>query len=37
MITDDARCKCGIKSRIAIARTAFNKKKAFFTSKLKLI
>jgi hypothetical protein len=36
MITDDARCKRGIKSRIAMAKPAFNKQKAFFTSKLGL-
>jgi hypothetical protein len=24
MITNDARCKCEIKSRIAMAKTAFN-------------
>jgi hypothetical protein len=36
MITSDARCTCEIKSRIAIAKTAVNKKKHFFTSKLEL-
>jgi hypothetical protein len=36
MITDDARCKRGIKSRIAMAKTVFNKQKAFFTIKLGL-
>jgi len=35
-ITDDARCKRGIKSRIAMAKAAFNKTKAFFISKLDL-
>jgi hypothetical protein len=32
MITNDARCKCEIKSRIAIAPASFNKKTALFTS-----
>jgi hypothetical protein len=37
MITNDARCTREIKSRIAMAKAAFNKKKAFFvTSKLDL-
>jgi hypothetical protein len=36
MITDDARCKRGVTSRIAMAKRAFNKKKDFFTSKLDL-
>jgi hypothetical protein len=36
MITGDAECKRGIKSRIAIAKTAFNKEKDFFNSKLEL-
>jgi len=36
MIRDEARCKRGIKSRTAMAKTAFNKKKAFFTRKLDL-
>jgi hypothetical protein len=36
MITSDARCTSGIKSRIAIAKAAFNKKKILFTSKLDL-
>jgi hypothetical protein len=34
MITYDARCKYEIKSRIAMAKAAFNKKKTLFTSKL---
>jgi hypothetical protein len=34
IITNDARCTCDIKSRIAIAKAAFNKKKNLFTSKL---
>jgi hypothetical protein len=33
MITNDARCTCKIKSRIAMAKAAFNKKKNLFTSK----
>jgi hypothetical protein len=36
MITSDARCTREIKSRIAMAKTAFNKKKNLFTSKLDL-
>jgi hypothetical protein len=36
IITDDARCTCEIKSRIAMAKPAFNKKKALFTSKVEL-
>jgi len=31
--TSDARCKCGIKSRIAIPKAAFNKKKAVCVSR----
>jgi hypothetical protein len=34
MITNDARCTHEIKSRIAMAKAAFNKKKNLFTSKL---
>jgi hypothetical protein len=34
MVTNDARCTCEIKSRVAMARAAFNKKKTVFTSKL---
>jgi len=30
MVTGDARCKCGIKSRIAIPKATFNKKKGLF-------
>ena len=37
MFTDDGRCTCEIKSRIAMAKAAFNKKKNLFTSKLDLI
>jgi hypothetical protein len=36
MITNDARCTREIKSRIALAKAAFNKKKTLFTSKLDL-
>jgi hypothetical protein len=36
MITNDARCTRVIKSRIAMAKAAFNKKKNLFTSKLDL-
>jgi hypothetical protein len=36
MLANDGRCMCEIKSRIAMAKTAFNKKKALFTSKLDL-
>jgi len=34
MITNETRCKYEIKSRIAMAKVAFNKKKTLFTSKL---
>ena len=35
MLTDDGRCTCEIKSRFAMAKAAFNKKKKnLFTSKL---
>jgi hypothetical protein len=34
MITNDARCTREIKSRIAMAKAAFNKKKTLFSSKL---
>jgi len=37
MITNDAHCTQGIKSRIAKAKAAFNKKRTLFTSKLDLI
>jgi hypothetical protein len=37
IIANDARCTRGIKSRIAMAKAAFNKKKTLFTSKLDLI
>jgi hypothetical protein len=36
LITNDARCTREIKSRIAMAKAAFNKKKTIFTSKLDL-
>jgi hypothetical protein len=36
MITNDERCTREIKSRIAIAKAAFDKKKTLFTSKLDL-
>jgi hypothetical protein len=36
MLTDDGKCTCEIKSRIAMAKAAFNKKKTLFTSKLDL-
>jgi hypothetical protein len=34
MITNDARCTREIKSRITMAKAAFNKKQTLFTSKL---
>jgi hypothetical protein len=34
MLTNDGRCTCEIKSRIAVAKAAFNKKRALFTSKM---
>jgi hypothetical protein len=34
MLTDDGRCTCEIKSRIAMAKAAFNKKRALFASKM---
>jgi hypothetical protein len=36
MLLNDGRCTCGIKSRIAMAKAAFNKKVALFTSKMEL-
>ena len=36
MLTNDGRCTCEIKSRIAIAKAAFNKKNTLFTNKLDL-
>ena len=36
MLTNDGRCTCESKSRIAMAKAAFNKKKTLSTSKLDL-
>jgi hypothetical protein len=36
MLINDGRCACEIKSRIAMAKAAFNKKKTLFTSTLDL-
>ena len=36
MLTNDGRCTCEIKSRIAMAKVAFHKKRALFTSRLDL-
>jgi hypothetical protein len=36
MLTYDGRCTCEIKSKIAMANAAFNKKRALFTSKIDL-
>jgi hypothetical protein len=36
ILTNDGRCTCEIKCRIAMAKAAFNKKKALFTSTLDL-
>jgi hypothetical protein len=36
ILTEDGRCTCEIKSRIAMAKAAFNKKKNLFTNKLDL-
>jgi hypothetical protein len=36
MLTNDGRCTCEIKSRIAMAKAAFNKKRALFTSIMNL-
>jgi len=36
MLTNDRRCTCEIKSRITMAKAAFNKKKTLFTSTLDL-
>ena len=30
MLTNDGRCTCEIKSRVAMAKAAFNKKRALF-------
>jgi hypothetical protein len=34
MLTNHGRCTCEIKSRIAMPKAAFNKKRALFTSKM---
>jgi len=36
ILTNDGRCTCEIKYRIAVAKAAFNKMKALFTSTLDL-
>ena len=36
ILTNDGRCTCEIKSRIAMAKAAFNKKKVVFSSTLDL-
>ena len=36
MLTDDGRCTCEIKSRIAMAEAAFNKKKNLFYQQIGL-
>jgi hypothetical protein len=36
MLTNDGRCTCEIKSIIAVAKAAFNKKMALFTSTVDL-
>jgi hypothetical protein len=36
ILTNDGRCTCEIKCRIAMAKAAFNKKKTLFTSTLNL-
>jgi len=36
ILTNDGRCTCEIKCRITMAKAAFNKKKALFTSALDL-
>ena len=36
MLTNDGKCTCEIKSRIVMAKAAFNKKKPLFTSTLDL-
>jgi hypothetical protein len=33
MLTNDGRCTCEIKSRTAMAKAAFNKKRAFLLAK----
>jgi hypothetical protein len=34
MLKNDGRCACEIKSRLAMAKAALNKKRALFTSKM---
>jgi hypothetical protein len=34
MLTNDGKCSCEIKSRIAMEKAAFNKKRALFASKM---
>jgi hypothetical protein len=36
ILTNDGRCNCEIKCRIAMAKAAFNKKRALFTSTMDL-
>jgi hypothetical protein len=36
MLTNDGRCTCLIESMFAMAKAAFNKKRALFTSTLNL-
>jgi hypothetical protein len=36
VLTNDGRCTCEIKSKIAMAKAAFNKKKTLFTSTMDL-
>ena len=36
ILTNDGRCTCEIKCRIAMAKATFNKKKALFTNTLDL-
>jgi hypothetical protein len=36
MLTNDGRCTCEIKSRNVMAKAAFNKKRALFTTKMDL-
>jgi hypothetical protein len=36
MLTNDGRCTREIKSRVSVAKAAFNKKRARFTSKMDL-
>jgi hypothetical protein len=36
VLTNDGRCACEVKSRVAMAKAAFSKTRAFFTSKMDL-